>query len=105
MLEEEVELEIALERVMRANTPIALDPIQAYKLSSMGLIKQSGELVTRGCQLYQQYFAHYQQLNQFSLEIDEVKVRKEVDQITNSDFFKNLQAAIEIIREEENSLD
>lgn len=101
ILEEESELEIALERVMRANAPITLNPIQAYKLSSMGLIKQSGDRVTRGCQLYQQYFAHYQQLNPLNLEIDEVKVREEVDQITSSEFFKDFQSAISFIREDE----
>jgi hypothetical protein len=105
MLEEEVELEIALERVMRANGPITLKPIHAYKLSSMGLIKQSGDLVTRGCQLYQQYFAHYQQLNPLNLEIDEAKVREEVDRMTNSEFFKNFQAAVKLMRGGETSLD
>ncbi|MGK7893855.1 MAG: AAA-like domain-containing protein [Xenococcus sp. (in: cyanobacteria)] len=41
---------------MNASEPVTLDPILAYKLSSMRVIKQSGELEIASCELYRQYF-------------------------------------------------
>jgi transcriptional regulator with XRE-family HTH domain len=55
-LEEQPELAQALDRVMNATTPIALDPILAYKLSSLGSIERSGDKVIPACKLYQQAF-------------------------------------------------
>jgi hypothetical protein len=55
-LQEQPELVIALHTVMSGNEPVQLEPIMAYKLSSMGLIKQSGNKAIPGCELYQQYF-------------------------------------------------
>jgi AAA-like domain len=37
---------------------VSLEPILAYKLSSMGLIKPLGRNVVPGCELYRQYFQH-----------------------------------------------
>ena len=50
------ELAIALDAVLSAAQPIALEPILAYKLSSLGLIERSGDLVIPGCELYQRAF-------------------------------------------------
>lgn len=55
-LQEQPELAIALNTVMKATEPVALDPIQAYRLSSMGLIRLDGNQATLSCQLYRQYF-------------------------------------------------
>jgi hypothetical protein len=55
-MQEQLELAIALHTVMSANEPVQLEPIMAYKLSSMGLIKQSGDKAIPGCELYRQYF-------------------------------------------------
>jgi transcriptional regulator with XRE-family HTH domain len=50
------ELAVALDAVLSAAEPIALEPILAYKLSSLGLIERSGDTVVPGCQLYQRAF-------------------------------------------------
>lgn len=57
VLAEQPELAAALETVLQAQQPVSIDPILAYKLSSLGLIKLAGEKVVQGCQLYQRYFA------------------------------------------------
>ena len=41
---------------MNASEPTELEPIIAYKLSSMGLIKQLGNKAIPHCELYRQYF-------------------------------------------------
>jgi hypothetical protein len=56
-LQEQPELAQALDTVMSAREPVPLDPIAIYKLSSMGLIKQSGSRALPSCELYRQYFA------------------------------------------------
>lgn len=56
ILEEEPELAIALQAVMSTTEPVELEPIAAYKLSSMGLIKQSGNKALAGCELYRLRF-------------------------------------------------
>jgi hypothetical protein len=55
-LEEQPELASAVHTVMAANEPVPLEPILAYKLQSMGLIKPLGKKVIPGCELYRQYF-------------------------------------------------
>lgn len=55
-LQEQSELAIALNTVINANEPVQLEPITAYKLSSMGLIKQSGDKAILACELYRLYF-------------------------------------------------
>jgi transcriptional regulator with XRE-family HTH domain len=50
------ELAVALDAVLSATEPIAIEPILAYKLSSLGLIERSGDTVVPGCQLYQRAF-------------------------------------------------
>ncbi len=54
---EQPELAIALHKVMNATEAVTLEPILAYKLSGMGLIKQSGNKAIPGCELYRQYFS------------------------------------------------
>jgi AraC-like DNA-binding protein len=55
-LKKQPELAQALDTVLNATEPVLLDPILAYKLSSMGVIKQSGGKAIASCQLYRQYF-------------------------------------------------
>lgn len=60
-LQAQPDLAIALYKVMNATEPVPLEPIIAYKLSSMGLIKQSGNKAIPGCELYRQYFENNKQ--------------------------------------------
>ncbi len=55
-LEKQPELAQALDAVFNATEPITLDRILAYKLSSMGVIKQLGNKAIAGCELYRRYF-------------------------------------------------
>ncbi|BAY29247.1 hypothetical protein NIES2107_10880 [Nostoc carneum NIES-2107] len=50
------ELAIAFKKVVNSNIPVLLEPILAYQLQSMGLVKLSGNLVEIRCHLYRQYF-------------------------------------------------
>lgn len=61
VLEEQPELARALETVMKASSPVSLDPIFSYKLTSMGLLKPVGDRVTWGCELYRRYFGPNEQ--------------------------------------------
>ncbi|GGA53664.1 AAA-like domain-containing protein [Okeania sp. KiyG1] len=55
-LQDEPELAIALNKAIRSSKPIFLEPIQAYKLNSMGLVKLDGNKVVISNQLYRNYF-------------------------------------------------
>lgn len=55
-LEQQPKLASALHAIISATEPIQLDPILAYKLSSLGLIQRSGDKVIPGCELYRRYF-------------------------------------------------
>jgi hypothetical protein len=55
-LEKEPELASALHTVMNATEPVELELNAAYKLNSMGLIKQLRNKAIAGCELYRQYF-------------------------------------------------
>ncbi|MBH8552510.1 AAA-like domain-containing protein [Nostocaceae cyanobacterium CENA357] len=55
-LQKQPELAIALSAVMSTREPVLLEPITAYKLSSMGLIKLANNKATFSCQLYRHYF-------------------------------------------------
>ncbi|MDZ8189407.1 MAG: AAA-like domain-containing protein [Nostoc sp. ChiSLP02] len=59
ILQEQPELAIALNNVMNANEPISLEPIIAYKLNSMGLIKLDNNKAIASSQLYRQYFQRF----------------------------------------------
>lgn len=55
-LQAQPELASAVYTVMSASEPVKLEPILAYKLSSMGLMKLENNFATPSCQLYRQYF-------------------------------------------------
>ena len=56
LLRKRPELLEAYKKVVAANNSIPLDPLQAYKLHSMGLVHLQENDVTPRCNLYQQYF-------------------------------------------------
>jgi ribosomal protein L28 len=58
-LQEQQELAIAFATVLSATEPVPLEPILAYKLNSIGLIKLNENKATLSCQLYQQYFQNF----------------------------------------------
>ncbi|OUL18814.1 AAA-like domain-containing protein [Nostoc sp. 106C] len=55
-LQEHPELAVAFKKVVNSTIPVVLEPILAYQLQSMGLVKLSGNLVEIRCHLYRQYF-------------------------------------------------
>jgi len=55
-LEQQPELAQALDIVLNTTEPVALDPILTHKLSSMGLIKVSGDRAIVSCELYRLFF-------------------------------------------------
>lgn len=55
-LYEDSELARALSKVIGATEPILLEPLQAYKLNSMGLIRLFNNKAVISCQLYRDYF-------------------------------------------------
>ncbi|MBD2515697.1 AAA-like domain-containing protein [Nostoc sp. FACHB-973] len=55
-LQQHLELAIAFKKVVNSTIPVLLEPISAYQLQSMGLVKLSGNLVEIRCHLYRQYF-------------------------------------------------
>jgi DNA-binding Xre family transcriptional regulator len=57
-LAEQPELARALAIVMNATEPIALAPLLAYKLSSLGTIDRVGDLAIPSCELYRQAFGN-----------------------------------------------
>lgn len=50
------ELAAALKQVVSAREPVELEPILAYKLNSMGLVKLQGNESAPSCELYRLYF-------------------------------------------------
>ena len=58
-LQEQQELAIAFGTVLSATEPVPLEPILAYKLNSIGLIKLNENKATLSCELYQEYFQNF----------------------------------------------
>lgn len=55
-LNKQPELAQALHTVLNATESVSLDPLVAYKLASMGVIKQLGDQAVASCELYRRYF-------------------------------------------------
>ncbi|HEY9650039.1 MAG TPA: AAA-like domain-containing protein, partial [Coleofasciculaceae cyanobacterium] len=66
-LQQYPELITALIQVVTSSTPVKLDPIQAFKLQSMGLVQVQNRHVVPSCNLYRQYFSD--RLSQFQLNL------------------------------------
>jgi len=58
-LQSHPELATAFKQVVTATPPIQLEPISAYQLQSLGLIKLSGNQIEPHCNLYRLYFRQY----------------------------------------------
>jgi transcriptional regulator with XRE-family HTH domain len=56
-LQEHPELATAMKKVVDATTPVQLEPMLAFKLQSLGLVKLNGNYVNIRCLLYSQYFS------------------------------------------------
>ncbi|MCC5663543.1 AAA-like domain-containing protein [Nostoc sp. CHAB 5784] len=56
VIQQHPELAAALKKVVTTTASMRLEPMQAYKLHSMGLINLSGNAVTISCKLYLIYF-------------------------------------------------
>lgn len=52
----EPELVTALQTAIASNHPVKLEPVLAYKLQSIGLVKFSGNMLEPRCNLYREYF-------------------------------------------------
>ncbi len=55
-LQQHHELAVAFKKVVNSINPVQLEPMLAYQLQSMGLVKLSGNQVEPSCYLYHQYF-------------------------------------------------
>jgi serine/threonine-protein kinase len=53
---EQPELVTAMQRVVDATTPVQLEPMQAFKLQSLGLVRLEGNNAKPWCNLYARYF-------------------------------------------------
>ncbi|NJL49725.1 MAG: hypothetical protein HC929_22705, partial [Leptolyngbyaceae cyanobacterium SM2_5_2] len=53
------DLQVALRYVIESAEPVALEPISAYRLESLGLVNLSKNLLTPSCELYRQYFLRF----------------------------------------------
>lgn len=58
-LQSQTELRSAFETVVMASHAVPIQPLLAYKLDSMGLIKMTSEGAIPSCRLYQLYFQNY----------------------------------------------
>jgi len=57
-LQSNLELAAAFKKAIDSAEPVKLEPIQAYQLQSMGLVKLSGDRLEPRCDLYYQYFSN-----------------------------------------------
>jgi hypothetical protein len=55
-LQEHPELRTAMKKVVDATTPVQLEPIESFKLQSLGLVRLEGNNVKPWCNLYARYF-------------------------------------------------
>ncbi|MBW4440849.1 MAG: AAA-like domain-containing protein [Plectolyngbya sp. WJT66-NPBG17] len=55
-LQQTANLAIAFKQVISSIEPVPLDPLQAFKLESMGLVHLQGNAAIPRCELYRQYF-------------------------------------------------
>lgn len=55
-LQKQRELAAAMKKVVTADTSVPLEPMQTFKLESMGLVQKRENECTPSCELYRQYF-------------------------------------------------
>ena len=64
-LQQHPELAFACSKLLVAEEPISLDPIQAYQLQNIGLIKLTGNLAELRCNLYRHFFSKHLRQDSF----------------------------------------
>jgi len=62
-LQQNPELAIAFGNLLTNDHAVALDPIQAFQLQNIGLIKLTGNLAEVRCNLYHQFFSEHLKQN------------------------------------------
>ncbi|HAX74730.1 MAG TPA: diguanylate cyclase [Cyanobacteria bacterium UBA11372] len=99
ILQKHPELATALEGVIAAEENAKLDPIQTYKLESMGLVKLEGSRITLACDLYRQFFAaqnfgtndlqkQIEQLQKQIKKLQQVSHKDQITQVANRGYFE-----------------
>ncbi len=75
LLREEPELGNAFSEVIAAREPVKLEPLLAYKLQNLGLVKRLGDRASPWCELYRLYFQEYLHTNDQgnSLRVEELE--------------------------------
>ena len=58
-LEQPPELLASFMRVVKSNTPVELDLVEAFKLEIMGLVNLQGNQATVSCDLFRQNFGDF----------------------------------------------
>ncbi|MBD2580067.1 AAA-like domain-containing protein [Oscillatoria sp. FACHB-1406] len=97
LLQEHPELATALKKVVRAEGGVKLDPLLAYKLEQMGLVKLEGDSITLSCNLYRKFCTVYDfgarslpdTIKKLKSEIHTLKQVGKLDETTN--FLKGSQ--------------
>jgi diguanylate cyclase (GGDEF)-like protein len=106
ILQQRPELATALKQVVTAPGSVCLDPLIAYQLESMGLVKLPGNTCTVSCELYRLYFqaqnldeehlktvSHLKQLEQENQKLKSLANLDELTQTFNRRYFNSyLQA-------------
>jgi class 3 adenylate cyclase len=88
-LQQYPELVTALKQVVASPTPVKLDPIQAFRLQSMGLVDVKNRQVVLSCDLYRQYFSD--RLSQLQMNFQEHQLAT-IASISVVDFAQKLEA-------------
>jgi diguanylate cyclase (GGDEF)-like protein len=109
LLQENPQLLAAVQQVMNTPEGIALEPVIAYKLDSLGLVTLNGDLATCRCELYRLYFSKQfptetvpvlqplvmtpadepEQLSKDHLELQRICYLDELTQLPNRRYFNN----------------
>ncbi|ARV58432.1 hypothetical protein BZZ01_07070 [Nostocales cyanobacterium HT-58-2] len=90
ILQQNPELAAVFKQVMTADIRVDLNPIVAFKLEGMGLIKLDGNQYTVACDLYREYFAPQmleeknwqEQINELQKQVKELERLSYTDELT-----------------------
>jgi diguanylate cyclase (GGDEF)-like protein len=90
VLQKNPALAAAFKEVIATDSGVKLDPIAAYKLESMGLVKLESDRSIVACELYRQFFANQkfgqtdlqQQIEQLQQQIQELQALSHTDVLT-----------------------
>ncbi|UWU47984.1 AAA-like domain-containing protein [Limnospira platensis] len=88
ILKDQAELLQILQLIVMSNDGIIVEPIAAYKLESLGLVRLEGNQAIASCQLYRQYFKYlYEQgiFNEYSRLHQLEAMNQELEKLANID--------------------